>query len=189
MNESNTYTCLPENNPRLRLLLGQAGKNNLLCVGLNPSRANENHLDPTSRSIQRIAINHGFDGWLLVNLYPLRSPHPRALPLRANLQLWHQNMDFIESLLQPSEQIQNTVMLAWGNYLSGTGRTYLLRAAHKLGKMLQTCNTPVNCIGLTAAGHPIHPSPQVVNTRLGGLSKVNLQYFPLDQYLQNLPHK
>lgn len=189
MNEGKVFTCLPENNPRLRFLLGEKGKNNLLCIGLNPSRADESRLDPTSRSIQHIARKHGFDGWMLVNLYPLRSPHPRELPLRANLKLWQENIDFIESLLQPSEITQNTLMLAWGNYLSGSGRTYLLRAAHRLGKILQTHKLSTSCLGRTAAGHPIHPSPQVINTKLGGLSKVSLQNFPLDLYLKNLPRK
>ena len=34
----------------------------MLAIGLNPSTANEDNLDPTSRNIQAIAQNNGCDG-------------------------------------------------------------------------------------------------------------------------------
>ena len=78
----NPFICLPENNPDLRYLLAKKGKNNLLVVGLNPSTADEANLDPTSKNIDRIARKNGYDGWLLVNLYPVRKSNPADLPLK-----------------------------------------------------------------------------------------------------------
>ena len=71
--------CHPENNPDLRYLLAKKGKNNLLVVGLNPSTADAENSDPTMRNIDRIAGNNGYDGWLLVNLYPRRKSNPADL--------------------------------------------------------------------------------------------------------------
>ena len=45
----------------------------MLAIGLNPSTANEDNLDPTSRNIQAIAQKNECDGWWLVNLYPKRT--------------------------------------------------------------------------------------------------------------------
>ena len=70
--------CIPNNDTQIRFLLGEGGRKELLAIGLNPSTANEITLDPTSRNIQTIAKNNDFDGWWLVNLYPLRTSNPKS---------------------------------------------------------------------------------------------------------------
>ena len=51
-----------------RYVLGEAGHNPLICIGVNPSTAEPNNLDPTLRSVKRFAEFHNFDGWLMFNL-------------------------------------------------------------------------------------------------------------------------
>ena len=72
--------CYPLKDNRKRFLLGRKGNSELLAVGLNPSTANESSMDPTSKNIESIANQNGFDGWWLVNLYPGRYPKPKDLP-------------------------------------------------------------------------------------------------------------
>ena len=57
----------------------------MMAIGLNPSKANEGKLDPTSRNIEKIANNNGCNGWWLVNLYPLRTANPKKLPIKPDL--------------------------------------------------------------------------------------------------------
>ena len=99
MLEDFKLVCIPENDQRIRFLLGQHGKKELLAIGLNPSTANENKLDPTSRNIKTIAINNNYDGWWLTNLYALRTPKPHLLPLKADIKLGKENVDFIKKML------------------------------------------------------------------------------------------
>ena len=76
--------CIPKNDNYKRFLIGEKGEKELLAIGLNPSSANENTLDPTSKNIKAIAKNNGFDGWWIVNLYPIRTSNPKNLPKRVN---------------------------------------------------------------------------------------------------------
>ena len=77
---SKKIICYPLKDKRKRFLLGRNGNSELLVVGLNPSTANESSMDPTSKNIESIANQNGFDGWWLVNLYPGRYPKPQDLP-------------------------------------------------------------------------------------------------------------
>ena len=98
---SATYTkiiCKPLNDRNKRFLLGKQGKVEMLAIGLNPSKANEEKLDPTSRNIQKIANNNGCDGWWLVNLYPKRTSKPINLPKNPDSMLIQQNLLFIKPI-------------------------------------------------------------------------------------------
>ena len=73
--------CRPINDNNKRFLLGKNGTVEMMAIGLNPSKANEGKLDPTSRNIEKIANNNGCNGWWLVNLYPLRTSREILSPL------------------------------------------------------------------------------------------------------------
>ena len=81
-------------NSEERYLLGQPGKNNLLVFGVNPSTASagENNLDPTIRKVRKVAEAEGFDGWIMVNLYPKRATEPSELPDEADQKLIDNNL-------------------------------------------------------------------------------------------------
>ena len=48
----------------------------LYVFGINPSTATESRPDPTMRKIIGFAIRNGFEGFAMMNLYPLRSTNP-----------------------------------------------------------------------------------------------------------------
>ena len=56
-----------------RFALIQKGKRTLFVIGLNPSSADSSTPDPTMQSVLRIASYNGFDGYIMLNLYPLRA--------------------------------------------------------------------------------------------------------------------
>ena len=62
----NTYT-------EYRYILGTRGEKPLICVGINPSTARPGALDPTLKSVERIARNSGFDSFIMFNVYAQRA--------------------------------------------------------------------------------------------------------------------
>lgn len=174
--------CIPKGDTKKRFLLGKNGHKNLLCVGLNPSTADEKGLDPTSRNIEVIAQKHGYDGWLLVNLYPQRASHPTDLASEKDEELFWQNLKLIDALIIKKQFVIPRVLLAWGNNIDSFSATYLKEAVYYLYKMLEKHVLPYCAIGVTNAGHPYHPSPQPVNTQLGGIDKTELQEFDYKTY-------
>ena len=64
-------------NNTARYILGETGKKPLVCVGINPSTAAPNNLDRTLTNVKRFSELNGYDGWLMLNVYPQRSTDPR----------------------------------------------------------------------------------------------------------------
>ncbi len=67
-----------------RFILGEVrGEKPLIVVGVNPSTANVRYTDPTLRAVKAIAesreTGNGDDGWIVLNLYPQRTPRPQEL--------------------------------------------------------------------------------------------------------------
>ena len=59
-----------------RFLLGEKGSNPLIVFGVNPSVAEPDYLgglDPTIRKIKMLSKALKFDGWMMLNLYPVRA--------------------------------------------------------------------------------------------------------------------
>ena len=59
-----------------RYVLGRVGKHPLVCIGINPSTAQPGALDPTLKSVERLAAANGFDSWIMFNVYPQRATDP-----------------------------------------------------------------------------------------------------------------
>lgn len=62
-----------------RFVLGEPGSNSLVCVGVNPSTATPEKLDNTLRTVKKLSAVHGFDGWIMLNLYPQRATNPNDM--------------------------------------------------------------------------------------------------------------
>ena len=167
--------CEPLHDKTKRFVLGKAGNKELLAIGLNPSTANENKLDPTSRNIQTIAFNNGCDGWWLVNLYPKRTSNPKNLPKKINKDLAKQNVDFIRRLLKNESYSISKVLCCWGNHIED--HKYLQDQAEKIISLVNESGHKIQCIGLTELGNPFHPAPMAVNRFLGGIKKIELKEY------------
>ena len=62
-----------------RYVLGRVGKHPLVCIGINPSTAQPGALDPTLKSVERLAAANGFDSWIMFNVYPQRATDPNDM--------------------------------------------------------------------------------------------------------------
>ena len=64
------WLYVPNTYSEYRYILGTRGQKSLICVGINPSTAAPDALDPTLQSAQRIALNNGYDSFLMFNVGP-----------------------------------------------------------------------------------------------------------------------
>lgn len=74
------WLYVPNTYSEYRYILGTRGRRPLICVGINPSTAAPDALDPTLQSAQRIALNNGYDSFLMFNVYAQRATRPAMLP-------------------------------------------------------------------------------------------------------------
>lgn len=148
----------PENPPRI-----------LPWIMLNPSTADGSTDDQTLHRIIGFSWRWGFDGLLVVNLWPFRSPKPSVLQewLRwserqdwsARDAIWA-NQNHIADLLRPFD----AAMAAWGAPGGKLGFATTL-AAESLFDVINDpdAKTPrmaalkVFCLGETGSGEPTHP--------------------------------
>ena len=137
-----------------RYVLGTRGSRPLICVGINPSTAAPNALDPTLQSAQRIALSNGYDSFLMFNVYAQRATDPNAMEQSCNLELHRENLRALEYLL--SLNPQPAVWAAWGAIIEK--RRYLARClldeialGRRFGARWFTAGP------ISKKGHPHHP--------------------------------
>ncbi len=115
----------------------------LLYIMLNPSKATELANDPTIERCQRRAVQLGFGGMRIANLFGLRATYPEDLRRVAD-PVGPEN----DALVQEWAAEAGQVLAAWGVHGALMGRGPAL-AQHLHGDI---CH-----LGLTKDGHPRHP--------------------------------
>ena len=74
-----------------RYTLGKAGANPLVVIGLNPSTATQEKADTTVAKAEKVALQQGYDGFIMLNLYPIRATDYRKLPVKVNATAFANN--------------------------------------------------------------------------------------------------
>ena len=123
-------------------------------VMLNPSTADASQDDATLRRCRGFARRWGF-GWITVgNLWPLRTPSPRALrqwiaeqPRDSLDPLLEQNERFVMAMAQRAE----LPICAWGAHGARDDRGAMMLAT------LRKAGIACHALALTRDGHPAHP--------------------------------
>lgn len=144
----------PDKRSRFGLLSGDSGTNLLLTIGLNPSRADHIQADPTWTRIQKVAQGNGYEGVLLLNIYPQRATqiqhiHQKVKPTshRLNMQFWEEVGERVP---------QADVWCAWGATLHH--RPYLKGCLRELLGILSKNDYRYWSWGeLLSTKHPRHP--------------------------------
>ena len=70
------WLYVPNRYSEYRYILGTRGSCPLICIGINPSTAAPDALDPTLQSVERIAHANGYDSFLMFNVYAQRATRP-----------------------------------------------------------------------------------------------------------------
>lgn len=145
--------------PRHRFALGRiggvsGGSSPLVAIGMNPSHARESESDRTVNRLIEAAERHGYSGWLVLNLYPERSPKPSALS-EYDAALSAANCDAIEQVLLRCGTTE--VLGAWGNMPHRT----LTRAQTDVRALLDRLGVRIFTFDpLTVRRNPRHPYPR-----------------------------
>ena len=98
----NRWLYVPNTYSEYRYILGTRGQKSLICVGINPSTAAPDALDPTLQSAQRIALNNGYDSFLMFNVYAQRATRPDDMERVCNSALHEENRKAFRYLLSLS---------------------------------------------------------------------------------------
>ena len=137
-----------------RYILGTRGKKPLICIGINPSTAEPDHLDNTLKSVERIALGNGFDSFIMFNVYAQRATDPNAMERQCNAALHRENVKAFRYVLSLSEK--PAVWAAWGAVIEK--RDYLSDCLRDLMEAGREYGAQWYCAGaITKKGHPHHP--------------------------------
>jgi len=139
----------------VRYVLKREGANMLVVIGVNPSKATDKISDPTMTKIMGFAKYNGFDGFIMLNLYPQRCTNPNDLHKEMNRELHNENLRAIASEISNMES--PSVLLAYGNTIGY--RKYLKLCLKDIISLFAPKNPQWLQIGaLTQRGNPRHPS-------------------------------
>ena len=167
------YSCA--DNDSVRFALGKNGERKLFVLGLNPSTANKEKSDTTVAKVKQVAVKNRFSGFVMLNLYPLRSTNPDGLPQNEDLQHFNKNIDAIIAVA--SKEDKPIFWASWGVKIEL--RSYLFRSLEVLStKIDELGGSWVHFGGLTMDGHPRHPS------RLS--YEWEFENFDIHQYVQDM---
>lgn len=148
------WLYVPNTYSEYRYILGTRGKRPLICIGINPSTAAPDALDPTLQSVERIAHANGYDSFLMFNVYAQRATRPDDMEPELNPALHAENRKAFAYLLSLSEQ--PAVWAAWGNIIEK--RDYLPGCVQDLVVLGQEVGARWFTAGpLLKSGHPHHP--------------------------------
>ena len=138
-----------------RFVLGQSGQRMLFVIGLNPSTATKEKSDTTVSKVKKVAISNGFDGFVMLNLYPVRSTDFNELPIDVSEDAYGRNTEQIEKLI--ASQSNPIIWAAWGENI--LARKYFVASMLELRTKLKATGASWMHFGsLTGSGHPRHPS-------------------------------
>lgn len=152
-----------EEDNKVRYVLGYKGNKTLICLGINPSTAEPDNLDPTLKSVERIAINNGYDSFIMLNVYPVRQTIFKDLEQKAQEEYFNKNLMEIEKIIKGIDG-DIDVWLAFGNLING--RDYLMESWKKLDEIFIKYNAIYYHAGINKTGLPKHPLYLKSNTKL-----------------------
>lgn len=122
-----------------------------MCVGLNPSTADEVQNDPTIRRVISFAQREGCDALLMANAFAFRAKDPDDMKSSAD-PIGPEN----DKWLQECSKMASIVVAAWGVHGGFMKRNDTIR------KLLPN----LMCFGKTKHGHPKHPLYLAADTPL-----------------------
>ena len=148
------WLYVPNRYSEYRYILGTRGSCPLICVGINPSTAAPDALDPTLQSVERIALSNGYDSFLMFNVYAQRATRPDDMEPLCNPELHAENRKAFRYLLSLSDR--PAVWAAWGNIIMK--RAYLMDCMRDFLADGQAAGARWYTAGpLLKSGHPHHP--------------------------------
>lgn len=137
-----------------RYTLGVYGEEMLICCGINPSTAKPNDLDNTVRRVERFSKDNGYDGYIMINIYPQISTDPKNIHLEQDKFIFKENLRKLEEIFINNPKTD--IWAAWGTLIET--REYFYKALREIYNISKPHKLNwVHFNELTKAGHPRHP--------------------------------
>ena len=135
----------------------------LFCFGINPSKATPQKLDPTAKRIQRIAAEHGYDSWIILNVCAQRATRPNDMLEEQNIALHKENLKIITEMLG-RYSLRSDILFAYGDLINK--RPYLKKNLCEIINTIKSGNYGGNCycLGKTKSENARHPLYQKIET-------------------------
>lgn len=153
--DRSAWLYVPDHYSEYRYILGTRGARPLICIGVNPSTAAPGALDRTLQSAQRIALNNGYDSFIMFNVYAQRATVPDDMEKELNPLLHAENMKAFAWVLDSIDGTPD-IWAAWGSIIEK--RTYLPGCVRDMIVIGKTKGARWFTAGLRSkAGHPHHP--------------------------------
>lgn len=163
-----------DRNNTVRYTLGKYVTKPLIFFGINPSTASIEKNDATISIIEHIAKLRHYDGYMMLNIYPLRATKiDSAFPKKCDVDICAKNLHYIEKTIYKSAE----VVAAWGSHIRD--RDYFIDILDQINRLLKEKDATWLCLSVTKGGHPHHP------TRLA-YNKMTFDFFDMDTYIQNM---
>lgn len=118
----------------------------LAVIGLNPSTADENTLDPTLTRIKDFTNRWGYGGFVMLNLFAARATQPRVMK-RMKDPVGPENDKWIRKAVQKAD----AVWVCWGNHGDFMNRD------REVLRMLAAMRITPAAVKVTQLGQPMHP--------------------------------
>jgi hypothetical protein len=124
----------------------------MLFIGLNPSTADADRLDPTLRRVVHFAMRENCGGMWVANLFAFRATDPRDLirsygdTLSRESPIGPENDNYLQKM---AGWCQGHIVAGWGTHGGWLERDTEVCELLKLYE--------IQCWGLTKDGHPKHP--------------------------------
>ncbi len=147
------WTYITNTDNSARYTLGKLGKRMLFFVGINPSTARPDDLDRTVTRVENFALSNGYDGWLMLNVYPQRATNPKDMHMDVNTEMHNENIEQIKHIV--TEQTHFDVCAAWGTEIER--RSYLSDCLKDIVEAIGYDRNWLYLHELTKHHHPRHP--------------------------------
>lgn len=134
----------------------------LQVIGLNPSTADENQLDPTLRRVAGFARSWGYGGFVMNNLFAYRSTDPEVMLSHPD-PIGPDNDHWIRATALRCE----ATLAAWGADGGHMNRDF------EVARLLFVIGVPLHCLGMTKERFPRHPLYVRGDTRMEQYSVAN----------------
>jgi len=124
-------------------------KPNIMFIGLNPSTATATMDDPTIRRVKRFAMDWGYGGVYMCNLFAYISPYPE------DLKAWADPVAGNDYWLLHFASMCKDILFAWGSFPEAAERARIVSAMFPKAV----------CLGLNKNRTPKHPLYIAANTK------------------------
>lgn len=150
------WLYVPGDYQEYRYTLGTRSDRSLICIGINPSTAEPDNLDPTLKSVERIALANGYGGFMMFNVYAQRATDPDDMEWECNRELHEQNLIAFDHVLETYGGQRPAIWAAWGTIIEKRPYLYscvadMIRIGERHGAIWYTAGKR------SKAGHPHHP--------------------------------